>query len=109
MNKVVRDGKVAVLYSPGFGAGWYSWNNYKECLFLPEIVELVEQNRRDEITEELMFKLLGGVTPREEFSFYHGGAYDLEIAWLPEGTHFDIHEYDGNESIQTFNDIKLIA
>jgi hypothetical protein len=26
MEKVIRDGKVAVLYSPGYGAGWYSWN-----------------------------------------------------------------------------------
>ena len=26
MEKVIRDGKVAVLYSPGYGAGWsYSW------------------------------------------------------------------------------------
>ena len=22
MEKVIRDGKVAVLYSPGYGAGW---------------------------------------------------------------------------------------
>ena len=33
MNKVIRDGKVAVLYSPGYGAGWYSWNwNHPECV-----------------------------------------------------------------------------
>ena len=26
MDKVIRDGKVAVLYSPGFGAGWSTWS-----------------------------------------------------------------------------------
>ena len=25
MDKVVRDGLVAVLVSPGHGAGWYTW------------------------------------------------------------------------------------
>ena len=25
MNKVRKGGKVAVLYSPGFGAGWSTW------------------------------------------------------------------------------------
>ena len=25
MEKVIRDGKVAVLYSPGYGAGWSTW------------------------------------------------------------------------------------
>lgn len=26
MDKVIRDGMVAVIYSPGYGAGWSSWN-----------------------------------------------------------------------------------
>jgi hypothetical protein len=43
LKKVIRDGKVAVLYSPGFGAGWYSWNSsVPQCLFSPEIVAMVE-------------------------------------------------------------------
>lgn len=31
MDKVIKDGKVAVLYSPGFGAGWFTWNNHHNC------------------------------------------------------------------------------
>jgi len=43
MNKLVRDGKVAVLYSPDYGSGWYTWNpNNPELLFDPAIVQLVE-------------------------------------------------------------------
>jgi len=53
MKKVIRDGKVAVLISHGFGAGWYSWNTeYQQLLFHPKLVEMVEQNRNDEIDDE---------------------------------------------------------
>lgn len=109
MNKVIKNNKVAVLYSPGFGAGWYSWNkDYPECLFLPEIVKLVQENKHNEIDEELMQVLLKQEN-NKDFSFYCGGADALKIVWLDQGTHFDIDEYDGSESIKTFDDIKLIA
>lgn len=34
MDKIERDGKVAVLYSPGYGAGWSTWADarYSETL-----------------------------------------------------------------------------
>ena len=42
MIKLVRDGMVAVLYSPGFGAGWYTWNQEcTELMFDPAIVKFV--------------------------------------------------------------------
>ena len=44
MNKVVRDGLVAVLVSPGFGAGWYSWHGIHELLFDPVVVGMLENN-----------------------------------------------------------------
>ncbi len=60
MEKVIRDGKVAILYSPGFGAGWYSWNtDHKELIFHPKLVELVETGREKEIDEEFVKDLLG--------------------------------------------------
>lgn len=109
MKKLIIDNKVAVLYSPKFGAGWYSWNkDYPECLFLPEIIKLVEENKQDEIDEDLM-RILLNQEKNKDFSFYCGGSKDLKIEWLEQGTHFDIDEYDGFESIQTFDDIKLIA
>lgn len=104
IKKVVRDGKVAVLYSPEFGAGWYSWNtSVPQCLFSPEVVALVESGKRHEITDEYCDMLFG------VDDFYSGGSESLEIMWLPVGTHFDIHEYDGNESVKTFDDIRLVA
>ena len=103
MEKVIRNGKVAVLYSPGFGAGWYSWNSNKELLFHPKLVEMVENNRQSEITTQWIQKNLG------INNVYCEGADDLQIEWLDEGTVFEIDEYDGSESIITLGNLTLIA
>ena len=45
MDKVIRDVKVAVLYSPGFGAGWSTWGrgDYGDkVLFDPTVVQCIE-------------------------------------------------------------------
>lgn len=103
MNKVIRNGNVAILYSPDYGAGWYTWNkDFPSCVFSPEIVEMIEQGKRDEITERYCKQLFGE-------AFYGGGAEDLEIMWLPVGTAFEIDEYDGNESITTLDKLTLVA
>jgi hypothetical protein len=44
MNKLVRDGKVAVLYSTGYGAGWYSWHGIEELLYDSVVVEMVNNS-----------------------------------------------------------------
>lgn len=91
-EKLIKDGKVAVLYSPGFGAGWYSWHSDKRLLFHPEIVQKVLDDKRREITDKFILDLTG-------IDIYTGGARDLKVEWLPEGTLFEINEYDGSESI----------
>lgn len=101
MDKVIRDGKVAVLYSPGYGAGWSTWNDCPECLFDPDIVALVESGVSEEaISEKAKEKWSGNNS-----CFYSGGARDLTIEWIPEGTQFIVHEYDGSESIRYIEDI----
>ena len=53
MEKVIRDWKVAIVISPRFGAWWYTWNTkYAELLFHPKIVEMVEQWKGNEMTQE---------------------------------------------------------
>ena len=101
MEKVIRDDKVAVLYSPGYGAGWSTWcyNDalVETLLFHPLIVEKVESGHKNEITREWLVQQFG-----EEFEdVYCGGVDQLEIEWLPEGTAFRIEEYDGFETIIT--------
>lgn len=103
MEKVIRNGEVAILISHGFGAGWYTWNQeHKELLFSPKIVQMVEENRFDEITNDWVKENLG-------IDIYTGGSDGLKIHWLPIGTAFEVDEYDGAESLRTLDDLVLTA
>ena len=103
MEKVIRDDKVAVLVSHGFGAGWYSWNQeHQELLFHPKLVEMVEQGKEKEIDDEWIEENIG-------IDIYCGGAKGLTIYWLPVGTAFRIEEYDGAESLITIDDLSIVA
>lgn len=95
-TKVIRDGEVAVLYSPGFGAGWSTWNNEHAefLLFDEQLVAMVERQAAVEEVDEFLANT--GLT-----DVYTGGWRDIEIEWLPVGTEFYIHEYDGSETVHT--------
>ena len=98
MDKKIVDGKVAVLVSPGYGAGWFSWNlEHPGLLFDPVIVDLVLENRHDEIDDYIARKCdENGLDPDE---IYTGGSGDLVVKWVDQGKRFRIHEYDGSESL----------
>ena len=91
MNKLVRDGKVAVLVSPDYGAGWYSWHKIEELLYDPSIVLWLEAKELEKIEHYLTLKY-----PNE----YFGGLDDLTVEWIDQGTEFRIDEFDGAESIE---------
>lgn len=91
-EKVVLDGKVAVLYSPGFGAGWYTWHSKVELVFDPVVVQMVLDDRREDIEDYCLSKY-----PDDQP--YMGGSDELTIRWVPLGARFRIHEYDGAESV----------
>ena len=108
MNKVIRDGKVAVLVSPGYGAGWSTWATARGgengedvtgfMMFDPLLVDMVERGAEaEEIEAYVKSKYPDG---------YYGGAEDLTIQWLPVGTAFRIHEYDGYETVEIRDDIQ---
>jgi hypothetical protein len=102
MEKYIKDGKVAVLFSPGFGAGWSTWNSYRESdgqnlgevlLYSPAIVEMVLAEASPEDIVARCEELYGAVG-------YFGGADGLQVQWMPVGTKFVVNEYDGSESIR---------
>jgi len=101
MRKLVRDGKVAVLVSSGFGAGWYSWHYNKELLFDPDIVKMLELDWPRERVLAHCEKFYGE-------DFYYGGMEGLSIVWIPEGTKFRIDEYDGSERLVKLTDDEWI-
>jgi hypothetical protein len=96
VDKVERDGLVAVIISPGYGAGWSTWaDDSEKALFSPEIVEWIEAGKPgldpDDCWKELdIFQEYG----------YTGGLRDVVIVWLPKGTQFLVDEYDGNETLR---------
>ena len=91
MDKVIEEGNVAVLVSPGFGAGWYSWEHDESMLFDPGLVQLILNGA--EFGKKINY------VENKWPDAYTGGIEDLEVQWVPEGTEFLIDEYDGAESI----------
>ena len=100
MNKVIRDGKVAVLISYGWGAGFHTWGAPLEAIFDPNLVVLIELENFDG-AEEYVKNTYPGINT--------GGVEDLYIEWVDEGEEFTINEYDGSESIQFKNKIQWIT
>lgn len=95
-NKYIKDGKVAVLVSPGYGAGWSTWNEEyrEELLFDEEIVEkLLEKKPIDKFIED-----------KYGDRIYTGGASRLKIEWVRVGARFHIKEYDGYETLEHLDD-----
>lgn len=92
MEKIERDGMVAVLVSPGFGAGWSTWNSeHRETLCMDaEIARAVLDGDIDKAV---------AVAKQKCGDFYEGGARDLRVEWVKKGSAFEIDEYDGSESL----------
>lgn len=92
MEKVEKDGKVAVLVSRGFGSGWSSWvSEHAETLCMDaEIVQAVLDGDTAKAVE---------IAHAKCGEFYDGGSNGLEVEWVPKGTVFEIEEYDGSETL----------
>ena len=100
MEKVIRNGKVGVLFSPGFGAGFLTWGAPIEAIFNPTLIGLVENEKWQEAID-FVEETWEGV--------YSGGVQDLQVVWIPEGVKFQITEYDGSESIEFLEDVNWIT
>lgn len=116
MEKVIKNGKVGVLVSPGYGAGFSTWGYPEEAIFDPTLIEMVEKKYNMEYQPNEK----GGITQirkvwdspeykqltddmikycETKWEAYSGGVQDLEVVWVSEGSEFIIEEYDGSESL----------
>ena len=102
-EKHIVNGKVAILYSPGFGAGWSTW-------------AYGDSEQAMAMDRDLVLAFLNGgvdalvkITEQKYPDNYTGGAEDLEVAWLPEGTRFEIQAYDGSETLITLDEMKFFT
>lgn len=97
-GKVIRGGKVAVLFSPGYGAGWSTWAGSKfeqDYLFHPRWVQWVEEGKKED-PEDVAREIWG---QDHEYTCL-AGAEQLRIEWLDEDASFVIKCRDGYESIR---------
>lgn len=104
-----------ILYSPGYGAGWASWNDdpFEKGKFLAEYKPLVEwaktatpgkkrqmSNEDHETTHPLLVQLQADLKAAGfEDYVYYGGLDDIEVMEIPDGVGYKIDEYDGYESV----------
>ncbi len=99
-DRYIRDGQVAVLISPGFGAGWSTWSRDEHgdaVLFDPWIVDILlsdQYNQKEKI--DRIYAYCAVKYP----DMYLGGVRDLTVRWRPQGTLFRVTEYDGSELIE---------
>lgn len=97
---------MKILYSPGFGAGWSTWSSGKEAEFLltyQPIIEFLENNPDKSVPQTLLDQLSDECKERFDLEPYLGGADDLCVDDIPDGTLFKIREYDGSESVEVLN------
>ena len=102
MQKKIKEGMVAVLVSPRYGAGWYSGHGVEELLYDPKLVEMVEEKTSVEAIELYCEEVYGE-------NYYYGGAENLEVVWLSVGTPFRIDEYGGAETIEIRDEINWMV
>jgi len=103
---------VKVLVSPGFGAGWSTWFNTltpdQEYATItdPRLIALAEDrtlDRSDPDTLDRVRATLIEILGPDGQDLYIGGWRDIAVRELAVGILFKIREYDGSESIETFN------
>lgn len=98
--KLIKDGKVAVLISPGYGAGWSTWGDSKSC-FDGELAQAI----LDEKPKAELVSIANKNWPDQ----YTGGIYQLYVEWIPEKVAFRINEYDGSESLEIISEIDYLV
>lgn len=104
-----KKGKVGVLVSEGFGAGWSTWNDQRlaydkraiefwlahkdDDKFMYEIDRFAETDAKKEAS--VFFESIGYE------DVYFGGFNQIKLCFVDYGTPWIITEYDGHEELLT--------
>lgn len=102
--------EVAILYSPEFGGGWSTWAGCEKkedtlkLLTDSVLVELAIKQKRRTPKSNTFYDAEKRIKELGIGDIYMGGWYDIDIRFLPPGTKFRIHEYDGAESVITYEE-----
>lgn len=103
MEKIERDGKVAVLYSPGFGAGWSTWADadQREALCMDARIVGAFLSGGSAAAVQVAVDMFPDI--------YTRGGHKLCVEWVPKGRAFEVEEYDGSESLHVLGNRKYLV
>ena len=92
-EKLIKDGKVAVLVHADYGAGWSSaaFRRKEEILFDKDIARAVLDKD---------FELVKSIATQKYPDECLLGFDRIKVVWIPVGEEFRIAEYDGYESVR---------
>jgi hypothetical protein len=97
-------GKIGVIVSGGFGAGWSTWwGGDSEFLSMDKTLVEMKLNGAKEAEVEAYCQKVKGDSP------YMGGWANARVVWLDKGTSFTIEEYDGSEGLILVSDLTMTA
>lgn len=93
MEKLIRDGNVAVITGSGYGENWgthVGGSGLNDALFSPRLVQAILGETNESVRS----------VARELFpQLCEFGAPELVVEWVPVGVRFFILEEDGKETL----------
>lgn len=96
-----KKGEIKVLVSPGYGAGWSTWNSDSINLAVDKrIVDFFELHGKN-IKRQQLVDFLESIGYED---VYVGGWWDIVIKTVKPNDRFIINEYDGSESLISFSE-----
>lgn len=96
-----KKGEIKVLISPGYGAGWSTWDTNSINLAVDKrIVEFFESHGRN-VERDKLIDFLESIGYND---VYIGGWWDIVIKTVKPNERFLINEYDGSESLISFSE-----
>ena len=105
MEKFIRDGKVGIVISSGYGTPWssYAFNEEKEkhMLFDSNLVELVLNMEKAPSHEkaDARYAIEQYCISQEYVDLEYPNVPELKVIWIPVGMEFCVREYDGAEYV----------
>lgn len=99
--------QVALIISPGYGSGWWTWNQqHPDLLFDSFIVDILLNKPRHDDWEE---KIVAYCKLKYNDCYIGTPLTDLTVVWVPKGKKFRIVENDGYERIEFRDDIDWMS
>lgn len=92
---LMKNGKVAVAVSGGWGAGWSTFNDVSPL-----------DARFNKLFDEGKHEEAAALCEKLDLGF-SGGAVDVHLEWVDVGTKFVVEEYDGSEGLRRLEELDV--